>query len=133
MLDPSRKAIDVAMRLHGELGPEAFSFVSTRVEEARQAAGQRGVQFWNDVATELLTLDRCAGEGGARSVWGLMQRIEYYRHRASEVERKAATAPEAQRDDLLELAGHWRDLALHADLQARLSGKGGVQAARSPA
>jgi hypothetical protein len=121
MLDQSRTAADVAIRLHGELGQGAFSFVSIRVEEARQACDQRGVQLWNDVARELLTLGRRSSGGATGSVWGLMQRIEYYRHRATEVERKAATAPEAYRDDMLELAVQWRDLALHADVQARLS------------
>ncbi|HEX7199472.1 MAG TPA: hypothetical protein VF213_08340, partial [Dongiaceae bacterium] len=62
--------------------------------------------------------DRTAGPG---ALWRLMQRIEYYRHRAAEVERKAAGAPEAYRGDMLDLAVQWRDLALHADLQARLS------------
>ena len=122
VLDPSRKAIDIAMRLHAELGRDAFSFVSIRVEEARQSCDQRGVQHWNDVASELLTLGECDG-GAARSIWGAMQRIEYYRHRATEAERKATTAPEAYRRDMLELARQWRDLALHTDLQARLTDK----------
>jgi hypothetical protein len=123
VLDPSRKAIDIAMRLHAELGREAFSFVSVQVEEARQSCDQRGVQHWNDVASELLTLGECADRGVAASMWGAMQQIEYYRHRATVAERKAATAPEAYRHDMLELARQWRDLALHADLQARLIGK----------
>lgn len=127
MLDPSRKAVDIAMRLHAELGRDAFSFVSIRVEEARQSCDQRGVQHWNDVASELLALGEGADRGAAGSLWGAMQRIEYYRHRATEAERKAATAPEAYRRDMLELAGQWRDLALHADLQARLSGKAASQ------
>jgi hypothetical protein len=122
VLDHHRKASDIAMRLRAELGQDAFSFVSIRVEEARQSCDQRGVQHWNDVASELLTLGESADGAAAGSIWGAMQRIEYYRHRATEAERKAATAPEAYRRDMLELAGQWRDLALHADLQARLSG-----------
>ena len=51
-----------------------------------------------------------------------MQRVEYYRHRANEAERKAVAAPEVCRQDMLELAMQWRDLALHADLQARVNG-----------
>jgi hypothetical protein len=50
-----------------------------------------------------------------------MQRIEYCRHRASQLERKAAAAPDAYRQDMIELAIQWRDLALHADLLAWLS------------
>ncbi len=123
VLDHSRKASDIALRLRAELGQDAFSFVSVRVEEARQSCDQRGVQHWNNVASELLALGECADGSGDGSIWGAMQRIEYYRHRATEFERKAVTAPEAYRRDMLELAGQWRDLALHADLQARLSGK----------
>ena len=123
MLDPARDPLDTAMRLHGDLGQDAFSFVSARVEEARQGSDPKSVRLWKDVASELVTLERCAGGATTSSVWRLMQRIEYYRHRATEVERKAATAPEAHRRDMLALAMEWRDLALHADLQARLSGE----------
>ncbi|MBV8684042.1 MAG: hypothetical protein JO111_14295 [Caulobacteraceae bacterium] len=125
MLDHSRKSADIAIKLHDELAEDAFSFVSARVEEARQVCDERGVRLWKEVAAELVKLGPGAREGNGRvgsgSFWGLMQRIEYYRHRASEVERKAAGAPEAYRKDMLELAVQWRDLALHADLQARLS------------
>ncbi len=122
MLDLSRKASDIAKGLRDELGQGAFSFVSVRVEEARQACDQQAVRAWNDVASELLALGERArsGDRGGAFLWALMQRIEYYRHRATEVERKAAAAPEAYRQDMLELAVQWRDLALHADLQAQL-------------
>jgi hypothetical protein len=123
VLDQSRKAVDIAVRLRAELGHDAFSFVSLRVEEARQSCDKRDVAHWNDVAGELLALGESADGAAAGSIWSAMQRIEYYRHRAAEVERKAATAPEAYRREMLELAVQWRDLALHADLQARLGGK----------
>ncbi|HSZ51762.1 MAG TPA: hypothetical protein VK801_09350 [Caulobacteraceae bacterium] len=128
MLHHSRKAADIAAQLRNELGQDAFSFVSARVEEARQTCDERGLRLWNDVAGELVKPDQCANENGravSSPLWGLMQRIEYYRHRAAEVERKAAAAPEAYRKDLLDLATQWRDLALHVDLQARLSGANG--------
>ena len=125
MLDLSRSPGDIAQGLHEELGQDAFSFVSVRVEAARQASDQQSVRTWNEVASELLALAARARNGARReaSLWALMQRIEYYRHRATEVERKAAAAPEAYRKDMLELAGQWRDLALHADLQAQLGGE----------
>ena len=125
MFDHSRKSADIATKLHDELGVDAFSFVSSRVEEARQVCDERGVRLWKEVAAELLKLGPGArnfdGRSGANRLWGVMQRIEYYRHRATEVELKAAAAPEAYRQDMLELAGQWRDLALYADLQARLT------------
>jgi hypothetical protein len=125
MLDLSRKPSALAQDLHAELGQSAFSFVSSRVEEARQASDLSAVQAWNDVGSELLALGRrLQGDDRRGSFpWALMQRIEYYRHRASEVERKAVAAPEAYRQDLLEVAAHWRDLALHAALQAQTSGE----------
>jgi len=125
MLDLSRKPKDIAQSLHDELGEGAFSFVSIRVEAARQASDQWAVRTWNDVASELLAIGERPRNGDRRgaSLWALMQRIEYYRHRATEVERQAAAAPEAYRQDMLELAVQWRDLALHADLQAQLGGE----------
>ena len=118
MLDLSRPAGDIARGLVDQLGQQAFSFVAVRVEEARQASNLQGVRLWRDVASEIL----CAGEGPASgrsaSLWRLMQRIEYYRHRASEVERRAAEASAAWQADIREAAVQWRDLALHAELAA---------------
>ena len=126
----SRNSAEIAESLYAEMGQHAVSVVSGRVEAARQASDVADVRLWNEVAQALMTLVQPAGgdDGGAApatasaSLWGFMQRIEYYRHRAAEVERKAAAAPEAYRQDMLELAGQWRDLALHADLQARAAG-----------
>lgn len=127
MSDRPGNAAEIAERLYAELGHGAVSLVSARVEAARQACELADVRLWIDVAQTLLTLvRRVEGVGGrcaSEALWGFMQRIEYYRHRAAEVERRAAAAPEAYRQDMLELAGQWRDLALHADLQAR-SGDG---------
>jgi hypothetical protein len=126
MSNRCRNAAEIAESLYAEMGRRAVSVVSARVEAARQACDAADVRLWHDVAETLVTLVRPeAGENGraaAGSLWGFMQRIEYYRHRAAEVERRAAAAPEAYREDMLELAGHWRDLALHADLQARSAG-----------
>jgi hypothetical protein len=122
----SRTAAEIATSLHAEMGQRAVSVVSARVEAARQACDAADMRLWHEVAEALATLvcpedgerGRCASE----ALWGFMQRIEYCRHRAEEFERKAAAAPEAYRQEMLELAGQWRDLALHTDLQARSSG-----------
>jgi hypothetical protein len=125
MLSHPRKPADTALHLRDELGSSAFSFASSRVEEARQASDQLGVRHWNDVAHELLALDRLPEQGGRRpqqrSFWRLMQRVEYYRHKATLAEQKAAAAPDSCRQDMLELARQWRDLALHADLHTLVS------------
>lgn len=82
------------------------------------------MRAWKDVASDLLTLGQrpWGDEPRGTGLWALMQRIEYCRHRAAEVERKAAAAPEPDRQGMLELAVQWRGLALHADLQAQLGG-----------
>ena len=122
-----REAAKIAMRLHQELGPEALSFVSARVEEARRASDKVGVALWNGVARRLAIVDQrdhaAAGGNGTASAWRLMQSVEYCRHRAMDAEQSAATAPEDLRKGLIELAVQWRDLALHAHLLARFSKK----------
>ena len=122
-----REAAKIALRLHQELGPEALSFVSARVEEARRASDKVGVKLWNGVARRLAIVDQrdhaTAGKNGTASSWRLMQSVEYCRHRAMDAEQSATTAPEALREGLIELAVQWRDLALHAHLLARFSKK----------
>jgi hypothetical protein len=121
----ARSAAEIAERLDREFGPDALSFVGARVEEARQASDQEAVRLWNDVGRRLALLApraRGAKEAdGPSALWGFMQRIEYCRHRATQLERKAVTAPDAYRQDMVDLAIQWRDLALHADLLAWLS------------
>ena len=115
----------IALHLRHELGPDALSFVGGLAEEARLTSTPDAARLWNDVASELSAIDQHDGAGERMappaSVWGLMQRIEYYRHRAAEVERKATDAPATFRDAMLELAEEWRDLALLADLHARVN------------
>lgn len=122
-----REAAKIAARLHQELGPEALSFVSARVEEARRASDKVGVTLWNGVARRLAVVDQrdhaAAGGNGTASSWRLMQSVEYCRHRAMDAEKSAAVAPEALREGLIKLAVQWRDLALHAHLLARFSKK----------
>jgi len=124
MRDHREAAAKIAVRLHQELGAEALSFVSARVEEARRASDQAGVRLWNDVAGKLAILAErvyaVANKDCSSSSWRLMQRIEYCRHRAMEAEQKAALAPEALREALIDLAAQWRGMALDAHLLALL-------------
>jgi hypothetical protein len=122
----SRKAIHIALHLRHELGRGAAAFVGALAEEARRGSELEAAHLWDDVAHQLAALDCHDGperqtEPPLESVWSLMQRTEYYRHRAAEVERKAAAAAAPSRGAMLELAEEWRDLALLADLQARLN------------
>jgi len=115
------KTTDITERLKQEFGEDAFAVVGVRVEEARQASDAEGVGFWNEVARRLMTVDRGGGaevpDVDGRRLWWLMQRVECYRHHASEAERKAAAAKSGQlREDMTDLARGWRELALQADL-----------------
>ena len=48
-------------------------------------------------------------------LWGHMQRIELYRHRADLAEREAASEGAPFRDGLLRIASAWRELAAEAE------------------
>jgi hypothetical protein len=106
-----RAARNIAEQFREEFGRDAVSRVGLRVEEARQGGNSDEIALWNEVA-RLLT----AGP----AFWWLMQRVEFYRHQASEAERKAAVATSYQlRQDLADVAMRWRELALQADLLAK--------------
>ncbi len=92
-------------------------FVASRAEDARRTADQPRLQHWRDVAHSLLTLAEESGpEGDPGRLWAWIRRIEFYRHRAQDLERKAVSGTEALRDERIELAAQWRDLALQAQL-----------------
>jgi PAS domain S-box-containing protein len=119
-----RNAAQIAKRLKAEVGDDALSFVAMRAEEARQASDQDGVELWNEVARRLATLaqPRRGADRPKRSgqiLWWFMQRIEHFRHRAARAERQAATASDEGRQEMIDLAMGWRELALQADLLAR--------------
>jgi hypothetical protein len=115
----------MAQRIRKELGANALSFVSLRVEEARQAGDIRGVDIWNEVAEMLANARReakvSATHDESSELWKFMQRVEHCRHRAMQLERRAASGLEALRQDTYDLAMQWRDLALQIQLMAQLS------------
>jgi hypothetical protein len=118
-VDSVIRPAETAIRLHSELGEGATVFVSSRVEEARQACDQAQLQYWHDVAHDLLThAEESQPDGQHLPLWAWVQRIELYRHRAEELESKAAAGPKACRDERIELAAQWRHLALQAQLLA---------------
>lgn len=115
-----RTANDIAERFRDEFGKEAIAVVGLRAEAARQGGDGDDVALWNEVARRLMAGAEEVRDGGGPALWWLMQRVEYYRHQASEAERKAAKAPTQDlRDDLTDLAMRWRELALQADLLAK--------------
>ncbi len=50
-----------------------------------------------------------------------MQRIEHFRRQARTCERKAAEGAAAHRDELLEIARHWLELAAYAELLVEMN------------
>lgn len=70
----------------------------------------------NNRPTAAANSDACEEDGGeAPQLWGHMQRIELYRHRAFLVEREAEDAS-AQSQEKLSLIGRlWRELATSAE------------------
>jgi hypothetical protein len=115
----------IARRLREAFGEEAFAVAGLRAEDARQACDQEGIGFWNEVARRLV-IDQPKQRAEprdvvGRSLWWLMQKIEFYRHHAVAAEGRAAAASGQLREDMNYLARSWRELALHADLLARAS------------
>jgi hypothetical protein len=115
----------IAQNLVRQLGDHASTVAAGRAEGRRREGDLEGVRLWVRVAKRIeAILAEQAGEVVAppqptappRSFWRLMQRIERYRHRALAAEQKAATASDAGREELLDIAAQWRDLALQTQL-----------------
>ncbi len=125
MLESIENPTELAERLGREMGHGAFSFVGGCVEAARQRSDQSEVQFWQQIAHELVGHGGRALDGKS-ALWRFMQRIEYCRHQALKAERAAAAAKgSARRRELADLATQWRELALHTELIAQMAEQGG--------
>ena len=125
----SQKALEIADRLQEELGMDALSFVSLRIEEARRAADTMGVAIWTKVAQTLSEAGDAPSVapnwGGGSDLWKVMQRVEHCRHRAMKLELSATQGMEALRKEASDLAMQWRDLALQMQLLATHQEKSG--------
>jgi hypothetical protein len=114
-----RETVLIAQDLYERLGPGGVDMADARSDAMREAGDVRGAQFWRDVSRAMIMISarpnairRLEGMGSSSEnvVWGLMQRIEGYRHLASEAEGiirdLSSAAPELGR-----LAKGWRELA----------------------
>jgi len=121
----------MARRLWQDLGSEAAASVRLCLEECHRIGDETAAIFLNDVAGRLEVVMRedgarapsetsvdCSKLSPASRVWVLMQRIEWYRHRAMQAECSAAGS-EAHREEMLDLALQWLDLARQAELFAK--------------
>lgn len=109
----------VAQNLVREVGRHASTIAAVRTEACRAAVDANGVSHWLEVARRIEFI--LADHADPSPSWRHMQRIELYRHRALEAERKAAAGPEQLRADLMEIARQWRELALQAQLLAEVA------------
>lgn len=120
----------VAQNLVRELGEHATAMAALRAEDCRGAVDPDGVRHWLAVARRIDAI--LADEAPASSAWRLMQRIEFYRHRATQAERKADCGAEELRQDMIDIAMQWRDLAMQAQLLAETAGAAAPAAVEEP-
>jgi hypothetical protein len=107
----------IARNLVRELGDHASTVAAVRADDCRSNVDAVGVQLWLAVARQIEAI--LAAEAAVSPAWRLMQRIEFYRHRALEAERKAGAAGAAVlRQELIDIAAQWRELGLQAQLLA---------------
>lgn len=118
----------VAQNLVRELGQHASTVAAVRTEACRASVDSDGVGHWLEVARRIEFI--LAEHAAPSASWRHMQRIELYRHRALEAERKAATGPQSLRIDLMEIARQWRELALQAQLLAEVASSSALEEPR---
>jgi hypothetical protein len=121
-----REAVLVAQELFLKMGASGVETAESRAAGALGCGDPETANFWSRVARAMSLMARApstvravAQEGarGCRShIWPLMQRIEGFRHLASEAEGQArTTACEASAGHFLSIAAGWRELT--ADLE----------------
>jgi len=107
----------IARNLVRELGDHASTVAAVRADDCRSNVDADGVELWLSVARRIEAI--LAAEPAVSPAWRLMQRIEFYRHRALAAERKAgASSAPALRQELIDIAAQWRELGLQAQLLA---------------
>lgn len=108
---------DMARDLIDELGLDGVMEAGRRAEDCRREGDSDGVRFWNSVGEHM----RVGGNGDEltdSALWRLMQRVEYFRHRAAQCRARADGGDEVLRREMLEMEQHWLELATLAELMA---------------
>lgn len=117
----------IAQNLVRQLGDHASAVAAARAEGRRRDGDLPGVRLWVRVAhcVEAILAEQAEDAPpppgrteSPRLFWRLMQRIELYRHRAAAAEQKAAAGSDAARQEMLDIAAQWRELALQVQLMA---------------
>jgi hypothetical protein len=120
--------IATAEQVLRELGPEAVEAVKDCVENCRRLGDELAAKFWQDVERQLVSMVDDDRDGLAeardqrssdvyfrRRRWMLMQKAEAYRQRAMNAERSAGGGSEHNRQDMIDIAMQWFELARQYD------------------
>jgi hypothetical protein len=115
---------ETARRLVLTLGSEAAQAVELCLEDCRRVGDEVATRYWAEVAAQLRGLKDCNTPAEASCAeplspaardWRLMQRVERYRHRAMQAERRVAGS-EAHQAEMLDIALQWLELAQQTEL-----------------
>jgi hypothetical protein len=116
-MSSARETVLIAQDLYERVGPVAIELADERSGALREVGNVEAAQFWRDVcramiliATRPSTIRHAPCEPGSNPTWSLMQRIEGYRHLASEAEAVTDAISDAG-PEIERLAQGWRELA----------------------
>jgi hypothetical protein len=118
-MSSARETVLMAQDLYERLGSAAIELAEVRSGALRDAGNTDGAQFWREVSKAMLLIATApntvryatrSNAAGENPTWSLMQRIEGYRHLASEAEAvlKAISTAGAE---MARIATGWRELA----------------------
>jgi hypothetical protein len=137
-----REAVLVAQDLFLKMGVDGVETIVSRAEGALGSGDPETANFWSRVARAMRLMAgapstvRAVAQDGSRgggNIWPLMQRIEGFRHLASEAESHArTTACEASAGHFLSIATGWRQLTADLEQLARAVIRTSVQCDAAP-
>jgi hypothetical protein len=120
----ARETVLIAQDLYERMGAGGIELADGRAQSLRGAGDMGGSQFWRDVshamvliATRPNSILRLSSAGSESPIWSLMQRVEGYRHLASEAE-DVASAVSATSTEMERIAKGWRELAATLEVLA---------------
>jgi len=113
-MSSARETVLIAQDLYERVGPVAIELADERSAGLREAGDMEAAQFWRDVCRAMILIatrpSAIRHASGDNPTWSLMQRIEGYRHLASEAEAVMEAVSDAG-PEIERLAQGWRELA----------------------
>lgn len=118
---PIKDMVAIARRLYDQLGDTARLPVQARSDELDRAGDHNGAAFWRGVDRALRLMvtpqthaPEAVPEPGLRRERLDSLHAQEYLRRAMAAEARAASARDGQRQEMLDIAFQWYDLALQA-------------------